>query len=468
VTFAFTVHTFVDKIGAYAGFAAAVGLALLALLIFAQARELRRLREWGSNAHDRLADLERRLAAAMELARRAGSAAQRTSVPAATRGPRPAGPTAPAARPAARPVVTASTSSPIRLPLLPAAPAGVGAPALASATVVVPLPATPPGTEAPAAVPSPVRAPASPSGAPTPATPAAPPSPAAAPAIAAAAASAEAPAGPPTEDTPAPAPATAAAQAPVSTPPPTVVEPPAGGNGRHEDSFVEPPRRTPPPPARPGAPARRAPARPSSSRPPARAGAARPAPAAALRARTPTATPRGTSTPPPEHGRRRVLALLAILAGLVVAVVIVVALMSGGGGSGTKPAGSGSATTPVQTTASKPKRKQGAATLAHDKITVAVLNGTATPGLANTVANSLAGDGFQRGVITNASDQQRSVTVVEYTGGHEPEALEVAKALGVPSDGVQPIDPDTQRIACQGAAACAAAVVVTVGADRQQ
>jgi hypothetical protein len=58
------------------------------------------------------------------------------------------------------------------------------------------------------------------------------------------------------------------------------------------------------------------------------------------------------------------------------------------------------------------------------------------------------------------------VTVVEYTGGNEPAALEVAKSLGVPTDGVQPIDPGTQQVACPGAASCT--VAVTVGADRQK
>ena len=45
-----------DKIktyGAYAGFAAVLGLGVLALLYFAQAREVKRLREWAGRAPDR-------------------------------------------------------------------------------------------------------------------------------------------------------------------------------------------------------------------------------------------------------------------------------------------------------------------------------------------------------------------------------------------------------------------------------
>ncbi|HEU4703664.1 MAG TPA: hypothetical protein VFS37_14370, partial [Conexibacter sp.] len=125
-----SVQDFIDKVGAYVGFAAAIGLALFALLLFAQARELKRLREWGAQAHDRLGELERRLAAALELARRA-SAPQRTMAP-----QRPA----PAQRPAAARPALARTSSPTRLPLLPAAPAGVAGAALGSATMVIPLP----------------------------------------------------------------------------------------------------------------------------------------------------------------------------------------------------------------------------------------------------------------------------------------------------------------------------------------
>ncbi|HEX4804782.1 MAG TPA: hypothetical protein VFU94_02680, partial [Conexibacter sp.] len=80
--FALSIHSFVTRIGAYVAFAAIVGLALLAILLFAQARELRRLREWGAHAHERIGELERRLAAALELARRASSS-QRTMAPGA-------------------------------------------------------------------------------------------------------------------------------------------------------------------------------------------------------------------------------------------------------------------------------------------------------------------------------------------------------------------------------------------------
>ena len=50
----FSLHSVVNSVGGYAGLAALVGLALLVLLYFAQAREVRRLSDWVD------AELERR------------------------------------------------------------------------------------------------------------------------------------------------------------------------------------------------------------------------------------------------------------------------------------------------------------------------------------------------------------------------------------------------------------------------
>ena len=46
----------IQDVGAYAGFAAVVGLAVLAALYFSQARDLRRLREWAGRAPERAAE----------------------------------------------------------------------------------------------------------------------------------------------------------------------------------------------------------------------------------------------------------------------------------------------------------------------------------------------------------------------------------------------------------------------------
>ncbi len=49
----------IERIGSYVGFASFLGLAILALLYFSQARDLRRLREWAGRAPERAADMER-------------------------------------------------------------------------------------------------------------------------------------------------------------------------------------------------------------------------------------------------------------------------------------------------------------------------------------------------------------------------------------------------------------------------
>src|SRR4051812_31606074 len=51
------------QIGALAGLAAIPGLAVMSLLYFGQAREVKRLREWAGRAPERAAELEQRVAA---------------------------------------------------------------------------------------------------------------------------------------------------------------------------------------------------------------------------------------------------------------------------------------------------------------------------------------------------------------------------------------------------------------------
>ena len=59
----------IQEIGAYAGLVAFLGLAVLALLAFAQGRDLRRLREWAGSAPER--DAERKEATSTVAAQRA-------------------------------------------------------------------------------------------------------------------------------------------------------------------------------------------------------------------------------------------------------------------------------------------------------------------------------------------------------------------------------------------------------------
>src|SRR3954469_3918102 len=64
----------IEKYGPYAGLAAVLGLAVLSLLYFAQAREVKRLREWAGRAPERAAEIEARAIAQAEEARRAQEA----------------------------------------------------------------------------------------------------------------------------------------------------------------------------------------------------------------------------------------------------------------------------------------------------------------------------------------------------------------------------------------------------------
>src|SRR3954463_3342560 len=69
---AFSISSRIEKYGAIAGYAAILGLAVLSLLYFAQAREVKRLREWAGRAPERDAELQARVTE--EAARRAGKA----------------------------------------------------------------------------------------------------------------------------------------------------------------------------------------------------------------------------------------------------------------------------------------------------------------------------------------------------------------------------------------------------------
>jgi LytR cell envelope-related transcriptional attenuator len=212
---AFSIHHFVSSVGADAGFAAIVGLAILVLLYFAQARETSSLRDQSVSASERVAELERRLA---QLGSANVTAARQPDV-------------------AEQPAVAEA---------MPAAPAGVGAPALASATHLIPLPSPPSPAPAPAV---------------------ARPVPAAVPAAAATLAP------PPLSVTPPPATVAASAggAAPAAPPAPVPATGPAASNGTGEHTIARPatvgggqPRPVrkirpgggyspPPPPLRPGA-----------------------------------------------------------------------------------------------------------------------------------------------------------------------------------------------------------------------
>jgi hypothetical protein len=94
------------------------------------------------------------------------------------------------------------------------------------------------------------------------------------------------------------------------------------------------------------------------------------------------------------------------------------------------------------------------------QVTVAVLNGTTVPGLAATVGDKVAGEGFQLGTVTNNFDQERAESVVLYAPGAESEAADVSRRLNISQR--EAIDAESQALAGD------ATVVVVAGADQNQ
>lgn len=68
--------------------------------------------------------------------------------------------------------------------------------------------------------------------------------------------------------------------------------------------------------------------------------------------------------------------------------------------------------------------------LKRSEIEVAVLNGTAVPGLAGTYGEKVERTGFELGAVTNSSTSFTD-SVVMFERGHAPEARRVAAALGI-------------------------------------
>ncbi|MEJ7785960.1 MAG: LytR C-terminal domain-containing protein [Solirubrobacteraceae bacterium] len=134
---AFSLDSQIEQIGSLAGLAAILGLAVLSLLYFAQAREVRRLREWAGRAPERDAELQQRVAE--DAARRTSGAAPVPAARPATAAAQAAGP-----KPASAPATAAGQTAIAK----PGTPVPAGAPAATGATV------TKPGAPSTAAVPS--------------------------------------------------------------------------------------------------------------------------------------------------------------------------------------------------------------------------------------------------------------------------------------------------------------------------
>jgi hypothetical protein len=134
--------------GSYAGYACVLGLGVLSLLYFAQAREVKRLREWAGRAPERDAELQARVAA--EAQQRAAAASAPAAKP-ATAAATPAGQAisakpalAPAANPGQQPAA-APAQQPAAQPATPKP--GVPAPATAAAAAAGAASASPPSAK---------------------------------------------------------------------------------------------------------------------------------------------------------------------------------------------------------------------------------------------------------------------------------------------------------------------------------
>jgi LytR cell envelope-related transcriptional attenuator len=450
---AFSLQDKIDQYGAYAGIAAVFGLGVLSLLYFAQAREVKRLRDWAGRAPERAAELEARVQA--DAQRRAAAVQQ----------PRPAAPVTPAAQhgaaaPAAAPATAAAAAgaATVAKPATATPQNGTGS----SAAVPPPAPATKPaqqegGGEKPAegdgkaaeakpgeGAPQPASpGPAAPAG--TPASPG-PATPAGAPASAAPAARAGAPASPgPTA--PAGPPAPSGAPAPAGAPAPSGPPAPAGPAGRPGQ---------PSGPAIPAATAAAA-ARPAS---PLRA----PATSTSLPPRTPAGAAPGTGG---GHSRGRIAAIVgAVLAVLAVAAVAVVAILLFTGGKDKTPPKPNTVAQPGVTTPAggKASPAKPAAKLDRKAYPLAVLNGTTVTGLARGAADKLTARGYNEpNVVTNdTTNQARGVTQIFFEPKARPAALDVARILGVKTANVKPMDANARALADR------ATVAVFVGADKAQ
>jgi hypothetical protein len=437
----------VQEIGAYAGLASVVGLAVLSALYFSQSRDVKRLREWAGRAPERSEQAAPAVPGRVVAQPQQAGASSTPAPP-----PVPGGPA---------------------VPVKPAVAGAVGA-AGAAGAAARPAAATPAGQATPA-----VAAAATGAGAAT----AQQGKPAATPAGQSANAG-SAPSAPST------APSDASAQgrpdAPAEGAPAT---PGQGGPATPADTGAGAPAQTGPGASAPGAPARPGtsasgaaarPAAPAQAKPPTASPPRQAATPAGGRAGAPPSlpttggrfagrpvtsrhAPQETAILPPRPGeswysRLGARYLAVALVGLLVlggAAAYGVSQLSGDD-AGTTPGQSASGGDQASNGSGQPKHKRGA--VKPGNVTVAVLNGTTVPGLAATLSDEVGAAGFKVGTITNFTDQQLAESVVQYAPGHEAEAKAVSRRLGIGQR--EPVDPSIQTLAGD------ASVIVIAGADK--
>jgi hypothetical protein len=438
------------KVGAVVAFAAFLGIALLAMLFFAQARELKRLREWSEQEPARMAELEHRLSSAMAMRIQRATAQPARSVASAQ------------AVNAAAPATRVVQEAPPAVVFLPAAPAVIGGSIESEAgaepsadepqSAVTPDPAATewvgpgsPAVHAEASEPEEVdevlsalagvaaEAPLVAAEAPATAAPAA--AGAASPAGAASRAGAASPAV-------AAAPPVAPSSPRAPTPPPRPARPVAR---RPADA-----RRTADPARLPGDPQRR-PASPLSNG----------------RSQSPARPVRRRGGPPPgppflreEPARGRGRLLIVLAAAVVVTVVVAIEVFGSGNSSRTSSGNTAPVTIGSETVTSRTHHREVSLPASNPSEThVVVFNGTETEGLAHRLSSNLQQSGYTLAAALSGNPPgSYSATVVEYASGHHADADHVAQTLGVTQ--VRRLDP------ALAAMAAGASVVVVAGPDQ--
>jgi LytR cell envelope-related transcriptional attenuator len=419
IPYALSITHFVNSVGAKAGFASIIGLALLVLLFFTQSRETANLRRRADEAEQQLYQLQLYVD---HLSRQRTQHAAAPASPQTTSAPVAAPPAAALALAGASRAIPGEQAAPASggvATLIPAAPAGVGAPALSSATRLIPL-ADPDEISIRALHPSTNGDGEGRPGAVSDATVATPP--------------------------PAPPPSTAAG---------------GGGNGVARPPVPVPmpsiaPAPEPAPPPRVALPRQqqRPPGRPPMGPPPPRRGG------------------QGSSG-------RRISPVFFVLAGVLVIAVVAVVLIfvtgsSNSNSSSSSTAASANSASSSQTNAAKGgkngrQRKAATTTVTPSNVTVQVLNGTATDNLAHDVADKLTTAGYKATGTQNASETGLTSTIVGYTASSaRTDALAVAKSLNLGPASVQAVSQGDRLKVCGSTTTCTTQVIVTAGADLAQ
>jgi LytR cell envelope-related transcriptional attenuator len=147
---------------------------------------------------------------------------------------------------------------------------------------------------------------------------------------------------------------------------------------------------------------------------------------------------------------RPALLIVLFVVFVLVAGGVAYAVLNSGGSSSNGGAKTGSRESQKGKTTAKSKAVQ------PGEIEVAVLNGTASEGLAATWGGKVEEQGFELGAVTNTESEFED-SVVMFKPGREPEAKVVAKRLSISK--VQPMISEVAEVSC------GANVSVVVGED---